>query len=207
MESVLQLREDGPGQLPLILECGLCLVAEHGDLDAVRALIRQKQGQVGVQPSVRLGEAQRAVFLLAEIHAVSFEGAGGGVKRQRLIHGAHLLEYVAVAVLDHLSNGFRRRGDAGRALPHEHAGGLQSLALQVVGLVGAFAHFDAHHVVFLYRILDEHGHIRHDGIPDAVGDPGVIDVHVLQPDRVAVVVDAHVDDASVRIGESDDFLI
>lgn len=153
MEGILQLCENGAGQFLLILEGGLGIIAEYGDLDAVRALIRYKQRQIGKQIAVRLRDAQGAILLFSKFHTVLFERGGSGNKGQVLIHGAHLFKYVPIAVLDHPADFLRRRRHAGCTLAHIYPAGLQPFALQTAGLVGAFTHRDAHHFAVLNGVL------------------------------------------------------
>ena len=75
MKRVFQLREDGAGQFLLILEGGLGVITEHGDLDAAHALIRQKQRQIGKQIAVWLRDVQGSILLFPKFHTELFTAA------------------------------------------------------------------------------------------------------------------------------------
>ena len=176
------MAEEGASEFPRILEGRVLRVAEHGDFRGVLALVGKQQRQIGILVVVHIPKPQRDELVLREFHLVAPERFRRRVERQILLQGAHILKCVAVRILDHLPNLLRRRLRAGRALPHVYAGRLQPLPLQVIGPVAALADLDAYDPVFLKRVPHEHGHIRCDGITDAVGQTGIGFIHVVNAD-------------------------
>lgn len=88
-----------------------------------------------------------------------------------------------------------------------HAGRLHALSFQIVGLVAAFANLNPNYLIVLKNISHKHGHIRVDGIADAVGQAGVCLVNIVNAGHMALIVNADVDHAAVRIGKGDDLLV
>ena len=171
------------------------------------ALVGQKQRQIGVLVVVNIPKPQRNILVLRKIHLVSLERNRCFVKGQILLHGTHFFKHVAVRIFDHLPDLLRRRLYTRRALPHINAGGLQTLALQIIRLIAALTDFNADDLVLLQHIAHEHRHIRLNGVADAVCQPRVGLVHIVNAGHIALIVNADINDAAVRVRKGDDFLV
>ena len=122
-------------------------------------------------------------------------------------HGAHFFKHVAVRIFDHLPDLLRRRLYTRRALPHINAGGLQTLALQIIRLIAALTDLNADDLVLLQHIAHEHRHIRLNGVADAVCQPRVCLVHIVNTCHIALIVNADIDHTAIRVRKGDDFLV
>ena len=173
----------------------------------MRTLIGDYQCKVGKQVVILLCDPKGTILFLGERHSIFFESVCCSFKRQVLLHGAHFLKYIAVAFLDHPANLLRGCRYAGGALAYINSAGLQPLSFEVVGLVGALADGNAHHLVILDRKAHEHRNVRHNSVADAVGDAGILLIHIRQSDGISIVVNADKHHAAVCICESDHFFI
>ena len=86
-------------------------------------------------------------------------------------------------------------------------GWLHTLALQIIRLIAALADLNADDLVFLQHIAHEHRHVRLDRVADAVCQPRVGLVHIVNAGHIALIVNADIDHTAVRIRKGDDFLV
>jgi len=173
----------------------------------VLALVGQEQRQIGVLVVVNIPKTQRNILILRKIHLVSLERDRSFIKGQILLHGAHFFEHVAVRIFDHLPDLLRRCLHTRRALPDVDAGGFQPLALQVIRLITALTDFNANDLVLLQHITHEHRHVRLDRVADAVRQPRVCLVHIVNTCHIALIVNADIDHTAIRVRKGDDFLV
>ena len=127
-----------------------------------------------------------------------------------MVEGAHVLEAVAVGLLDHLPDGRIGRRDGGVPLPNVDALGAQALLRHVVGAVRAALDLDGHDrlpVAVERFVADEHGDVRLHGVSHHVGDLQGARIRVLDARHGAVVGDANVDRAATAIRKGDDLLL
>ena len=171
------------------------------------ALVGQKQRQVGILIVVDVPKPQRNILVLQKIHLVSLERSRSFIKGQILLHGAHFFEHVAVRIFDHLPDLLRRCLHTRRALPDINASRLQPLALQIIRLIAALTDFNADDLVLLQHIAHEHRHIRLNGVADAVCQPRVGLVHIVNTCHIALIVNADIDHTAIRVRKGDDFLV
>ena len=94
-----------------------------------------------------------------------------------------------------------------RALPDVDASRLQPLALQIIRLIAALADLNADDLVLLQHIAHEHRHIRLNGVADAVCQPRVGLVHIVNAGHIALIVNADIDHTAIRVRKGDDFLV
>ena len=127
-----------------------------------------------------------------------------------MVEGAHVLETVAVGLLDHLPDGRIGRRDGGVPLPNVDALGAQALLRHVVGAVRAALDLDGHDrlsAAVERFVADEHGGIRSHGVSHHVGDLQGAPVGVFDAQYGAVVADAHVDRSAVAVRKGDNLLL
>ena len=207
VDRVFKLLEDRAAKLLAVPELCAGFIVEYGDFCRVLALIGQKQRQIGVLIVVDVPKPQRNILVLQKIHLVSLERDRSFIKGQILLHGAHFFEHVAVRIFDHLPDLFRRRLHTRCALPDVNASGLQSFALQIIRLIAALTDFNADDLVLLQHIAHEHRHIRLNGVADAVCQPRVCLVHIVNAGHISLIVNADIDHTAVSIRKGDDFLV
>ena len=173
----------------------------------MRTLIGDDKCKVGKKLIILLCDPKGTVLFLAERHSIFFESVCRSLKGQVLLHGAHFFERIAIAFLNHLANLRRGCWHAGGALAYINTVGLQTFSFEVVGLVASLTDGNTHHPVILDRKAHEHCNVRHNSIADAVGDAGILLIHICQSDGISIVVNADEHHAAVRICESDHFFI
>ena len=201
------MRKDGASELLVILEGGIRIITENCYLRRMRTLIGDDKCKVGKKLIILLCDPKGTVLFLSERHSIFFESVCRSLKGQILLHGAHFFERIAIAFLNHLANLRRGCWHAGGALAYINTVGLQTFSFEVVGLVASLTDGNTHHPVILDRKAHEHCNVRHNSIADAVGDAGILLIHICQSDGISIVVNADEHHAAVRICESDHFFI
>ena len=205
VDRVFKLLENRAAKLLAVPELRAGFIIEYSNFCGVQALIGKKKRKVC--ENIVFGNAQSPVLFHRKFNAVLLERRLRCLEGQFLFQAAVILKIVTVRFFDHLTDLLRRGRNTGRALANVHAGGLHALGFQIVRLVAAFSHFNPDYFVVLENISHEHGHVRMNGIADAVGQAGVCLVYIVNAGHIALIVNADVDHAAVRICKCDDFLV
>ena len=130
-----------------------------------------------------------------------------GVPTEKIDALAHDACNTTTCFMPYINAFFQPRKESDRPKVVPDGAAHEPFILHLAGLVAAFANLNPNYLIVLKNISHKHGHIRVDGIADAVGQAGVCLVDIVNAGHMALIVNADVDHAAVRIGKGDDLLV
>ena len=173
----------------------------------MRTLVRKDQRQICELVVMNISQPQCNKLILRKRHFVALECRCGAIKGQILPQSTHFFKYITVRILNHPTDLFRRSLHTGGSLPDIDASRFQPFAFQIIRLIASLSDLYANDFIVLQNVAHKYRHIRRDGIPNAIGQPGVGFIHIIDANYIALIVDTDVDHTAIRVGEGNDFLV
>ena len=129
------------------------------------------------------------------------------LKRQFLYNGTHFLKYITIWIFDHSTNLFWRCLHTRCTLANINTVRLHPLGLQVIRLITSFSNFNSNNFIIFRNIPHKHGYIRCNSITNAIGQAGVSIIYIVNTGHITVIINANVDNTTIRIRKCYNFLI